>query len=38
MTKLFEAARIIDEEIQTSAMEALNDIVRINYDFIFEYI
>jgi len=38
MSKLFEAARILDEEIQTSAMEALNDIVRINYDYIFDYI
>jgi len=26
------------EEIMTSVMEALNDIVRVNYDYMFEYI
>ena len=34
MNKIFEASKIKDEEIQTSVMEALNDIVRVNYDYL----
>lgn len=38
MQKLFEASNIDNDEILTSIMEALNDIVRVNYDHMFEYI
>lgn len=38
MEKLFEATNIDDEEVLVSTMEALNDIVRVNYDYMLEYI
>jgi len=38
MQKLFEASKIDNEDILTSIMEALNDIVKVNYDHMFEYI
>ena len=38
MSKLFEAANINDEDVLSFLMEALNDIVRVNYDFMGEYI
>lgn len=38
MDKLFEASNIENEDILISIMESLNDIVRVNYDSIFEYI
>lgn len=36
MKKIFEASKINDEEILTSVMMALNDIVKVNYDYINE--
>jgi len=38
MQKMFEAGNIDDEEVLISLMEAMNDIVRVNYDFIFEFV
>jgi hypothetical protein len=38
MSKLFDAGNIEDEDVLTSLMEAMNDIVRVNYDNINEYI
>jgi importin subunit beta-1 len=38
MEKLFEASKINHEEILQSIMEALNEIVRVNYDYMFEFI
>jgi len=38
MQRLFEASKIDDEEILESIMEALNDIVRVNYDYMPDYI
>eukprot|EP00347_Sterkiella_histriomuscorum_P015054 403358482 len=38
MNQLFLAGSINDEEIQSSSMEALNDIARESYDFMREYI
>lgn len=36
--KIFEASKIDDEEVLSSVMEGLNDIVRVNYDYMFSYI
>ena len=38
MQKMFEAGNIEDEEVLTSLMEAMNDIVRVNYDYMYEFI
>ena len=38
MEKIFFASKIMDEEILVSIMEALNDIVRVNYQYIMPYI
>jgi hypothetical protein len=38
MMKIFEASKIDDEEVLSSVMEGLNDIVRVNYDYMFSYI
>lgn len=38
MDKLFEASNIDNEDVLISIMEAMNDIVRVNYDYIFDYI
>ena len=38
MRQIFEAGKIYDEEILVSLMQALNDIVRVNYDFMYDYI
>ena len=38
MEKLFEASKIDNEDILISIMEALNDIVRVNYDYMLEFI
>lgn len=38
MDKLFEAATIKDEDILLSTMEALNDIAKVCYDYLDQYI
>jgi hypothetical protein len=38
MEHLFKAAEINDEDILSSLMEALNDIVKYNYDYMMEFI
>lgn len=38
MQKVFEASKINDEDVLSSVMEGLNDIVRVNYDYMFPYI
>jgi hypothetical protein len=38
MQKIFEASKVNDEEVLSSVMEGLNDIVRVNYDYIYPYI
>lgn len=38
MFKIFEASFIEDEDIITSTTEALNDIARVSYDYMREYI
>lgn len=38
MQGLFRASKIDDEDILESIMEALNDIVRVNYDYMLDYI
>ena len=38
MDRIFYAGKIMDEEILSSIMEALNDIVRVNYQYIMPYI
>lgn len=38
MMKIFEASYIDDEDIIISTTEALNDIARVCYDFVREYI
>lgn len=38
MTQLFAASEIDDEDILVEIMSAMNDIVRIAYDFMFEFI
>ncbi len=36
MAQLFKASEIQDEDILISILEALNDIVRVNYDYIYD--
>ncbi len=38
MQKLFEASKIQNDDILQSTMESLNDIVRVNYDYMYDYI
>lgn len=38
MSKLFEAGKIDDDDILKSVMEALNDIVKVSYDHILDFI
>jgi len=38
MSQLFEACKINNEEILTSVMQAMNDIARVNYDYMREFI
>jgi hypothetical protein len=38
MDNLFQAGKIDDEEVLTSLMEAMNDIVKVNYDYMKDYI
>lgn len=38
MSKIFEAGKIMDEDILISTMQALNEIVKVNYDHIFDYL
>jgi importin subunit beta-1 len=33
MQKIFDASKINDEDVLSSVMEGLNDIVRVNYDY-----
>lgn len=38
MDKIFEASNFNDEDIINSTLESLNDICRVSYDYIREYI
>lgn len=38
MNQVFLASEIDDEDILVSIMEAMNDIVKVNYDFMLDYI
>lgn len=38
MNKIFDASEIDDEDILKSTMESLNEIARVSYDYIREYI
>lgn len=38
MNQVFLASEIDDEDILVAIMEAMNDIVRVNYDYMFDYI
>lgn len=38
MDKIFLASKIMDDEILLSIMEALNDLVRVNYQYMMPYI
>lgn len=38
MGKLFEAGKIDDEDILKSVMESLNEIVKVSYDHIYDFI
>ena len=38
MTQVLLASEIDDEDVLIATMESINDIVRVNYDYMFEYI